>query len=897
LGQPVEFLATLAFHSAKVLANGRVIRALFKVRPQPASHGLPNYVDPWHAGLRLTLSNGATCEAAGQLSVNWDDYAAPFVLVTDATSTIPAGRYWYRLVIADGSGDEVMAYDNTGEWGGNAADHKGVNVTAGKAVQLTWLTPIPAGHTGRIYANTIGGTLFGAEDSLGLLVQGIAAGSTTTTINHHTFINASQAPTLPRVWILYFVIPAANIVQYGDTVTLTAPAGLATDEFGNSTGSASGAAVENLSRCKADGFFTDSHALSASGVEMYVSSTYGSDSNAGTVITAPKATLAAAWTAIPLRSGSHINLLRGDTFLVSTNLTGRYGLDGVPSTPLIMRSYYHDYGQGADPGTRPIISYSTNVINWHAGYTTHWENFIIRDIEWRPVTEGSGIAPIRFFQTVKGFWLTNCLFHSSQVGWETQNAHECLDSGLHRCIVRDNYRVGGGNVQGLYIVGTRGILVSQTVIDRCGYRDAEFAERTQFDHNVYLQNNGPEVINFATWSIRSAGVAFQQRGGGMMAYNIFWSNPFNPSFNRMGGSVHKCVASDSVLSSWGLDGSGHSAISIDIGINFVFSLALNTATASGGGFGLKLINSANYAAAEHYTRYAYLVGRYCTVINHGTGIQAGYGVFSGACAADHCILRNTQSQDVLQVIATDTGLTNIDWFDCDYNAYDSNLAAPFRVTIGATVTTYNFAGWQSAFGKDDGSLAQPITFVDGDYDIVDHSIAEGGPSTESGFIDALRNRGITVWSDLYDAQVAYGNFAVAYTPTNLPAIDLTPGGYYGHYDYRSGLPVFFTLTGPSSLEIDEIGTYTLTPSGTASVTVDLTDNGMPAGTFVPTLITWSAASDARTFTFEAGSAGDRVITAKVGTEVVATKSVTIEDPEEPPIPPTAVAVSSVEWDW
>jgi hypothetical protein len=190
-----------------------------------------------------------------------------------------------------------------------------------------------------------------------------------------------------------------------------------------------------------------------------------------------------------------------------------------------------------------------------------------------------------------------------------------------------------------------------------------------------------------------------------------------------------------------------------------------------------------------------------------------------------------------------------------------------------------------------------VTVVNPAYGLANHSQAEGGPSTKADFLTALRTRGRTTWSDLYSAQAAYDNFAAAYAPTNLPTIDLSPDGYYGHYDYRSGLPVLFTLTGPDELDLDEAGPFTITPSGAPDDTVDLSDDGVPAGTFTPSSITWTGtAQDARSFTYTPHDEGLRTISAEIDGGTVAIKNVSITGGEEPE-PPTGVLISSVNWRW
>jgi hypothetical protein len=308
---------------------------------------------------------------------------------------------------------------------------------------------------------------------------------------------------------------------------------------------------------------------------------------------------------------------------------------------------------------------------------------------------------------------------------------------------------------------------------------------------------------------------------------------------------------------------------------------------------------ANDYSNGYRQRFLYSRARHCTAVDHGVSLVLGNGVFTGFCQVVNCVLKNTSATtDAVQVTLADSNNTN--WIDSDNNAWHIAKSNGWWIDNQGVVTSNTFAAWQ-ALGRDPNSIAATINMVDSTYDMGDHSAAEGGPSTTADFLTALRNRGRTTWSDLYSARAAYDNFSAAYAVTSLPAIDLTADGYYGHYDYRSGLPVFFTITGPDELELDELGTFTITPSGPPDATVQVSDDGAPSGTMNPQNVIWSAAEqDGRTFDYTPKDAdgGSRTITADIAGDVVAIKVVTVTDPEEPPIPPPSGGlVSSAEWRW
>jgi hypothetical protein len=53
-----------------------------------------------------------------------------------------------------------------------------------------------------------------------------------------------------------------------------------------------------------------------------------------------------------------------------------------------------------------------------------------------------------------------------------------------------------------------------------------------------------------------------------------------------------------------------------------------------------------------------------------------------------------------------------------------------------------------------------------------------------GLFNYFKSRAVGSWSGMYNAYYTYNDYVAQYTPTNIPAIDKNPGGYYGAKDYR-----------------------------------------------------------------------------------------------------------------
>lgn len=89
----------------------------------------------------------------------------------------------------------------------------------------------------------------------------------------------------------------------------------------------------------------------------------------------------------------------------------------------------------------------------------------------------------------------------------------------------------------------------------------------------------------------------------------------------------------------------------------------------------------------------------------------------------------------------------------------------------------------------------------------------------------------------------------------------------------------YTLTGPANVNLSTPATFTVTPNGTFTGTVTLSDGGN-GGTLTPSSLTWSGTSDAKMFTYSQASAGAYTISATaspaLGTDQ--TLSVTARNP-------------------
>jgi hypothetical protein len=125
---------------------------------------------------------------------------------------------------------------------------------------------------------------------------------------------------------------------------------------------------------------------------------------------------------------------------------------------------------------------------------------------------------------------------------------------VRRCVIIDSYghwdSSVGGHSQGMYVQYTKGLVIDETVIDRNGWEPrVEGAQRTKFNHNIYVQTCAEETAIRNSIITRGSSHGLQLRGGGEVYNNLFVGNALG-FFTALRDSV---IRSNVVLKSDDID--------------------------------------------------------------------------------------------------------------------------------------------------------------------------------------------------------------------------------------------------------------------------------------------------------------------------------------------------------
>jgi hypothetical protein len=780
-------MSTLNLESLKVMADGRVLRAVFTALTEPASHGVPDWMPGVVAEQSVTISKGGgACEFLTSQAVPFNMGPMGMEAVTDATSTLTPGQYYSKLAFFDGSGNLAKMGCITGKFDSGPA--YAFPIAAGKAFKVYFPEPVPTGHTARIYLSPVNGD----GSDLREVVTGIPAGTTTYTINFPN-VGSNQPPALLS-WIVSWLIPASARVTYGESgVTATGPVGVIRDTAGNVTAAFTASAITNGSLVDADGWMTSDYGTSSNAVTIYVSSTRGSDTNAGT-IAAPVATIAKAWTLLPSSSASRVRFLRGDTFTFSVKPPQKWGVENQPDQPLIFEDYWYDYtGSGTDPGTRPIID-GTNggkvLLGYNFGGTYQGGSVYLRRLHLIAAKLDSLIGMERFV-------VSDCLMDDSAWTPNGDYTRRIKEAVCHRTSIFNSYVVAaeGNRVQGIHTHNTNHSLVSESVVDHCGYRELPPNEiRDIFNHNAYFQTGGTEVMVWGSWITRGGSHGLQIRGGGGAAYNMMTGNAIAGFVGMRGGYIRKNVV--------------------------LHSDDLVNVASPGRGQGLSLIQGYaesplagvcefNIAAhhrgtqplafeASHDVQYngrvmRAMLFRHNTAYEHGIPFRASGTEGVAVDVYQNIFCGDSTDAESHHVYYIFTSVASLAWLTTNDNVLAHKQPALGNPIYAFPLTpkSHTFATWQ-ALGYDVDSVVYPAgtapTFVNGEFGLPEYAAAQG-LSNETGIYAALRTRALGTFPAWYDVvATAWPAFRDAYTPTDVAEIDLTTFGFYGASDYRSGLP-------------------------------------------------------------------------------------------------------------
>ena len=261
----------------------------------------------------------------------------------------------------------------------------------------------------------------------------------------------------------------------------------------------------------------------------------GDNANPGTR-ERPLATVRAALDRVRDGSGDQV-LVRAGSVLSESVWLNRSGESA--ERPLVLGVY------GAGPRPRFEVAGGTWI---HSDFRTDtrfvliqgWEGVAIHRDPLRPGFDGQTLggdwrlggigflgndAGIRIEDCKLSYFATAMVFQSNSEpshGWMTEVT-------LHRNIIVGSYnhhdQQFGGHSQGIYAEYVKHLTLSENVFDHNGWQDSVAgAQRTKFNHNIYIQSNCADVVVRGNVIARGSSHGLQLRPGGVVEENLFVGN-------------------------------------------------------------------------------------------------------------------------------------------------------------------------------------------------------------------------------------------------------------------------------------------------------------------------------------------------------------------------------------
>lgn len=508
---------------AEVLQDGRLVRLLFTSGVACSEVGPPDWRPGWLEGLRIQV-DGVAAEPLGVMKTDWT-LPADQCWTNEREGANLNGRYVARVAYVNDRGEEVELSASYAEF--KSHEHWS-ELKPGTSLVLRLPHPVPTGQTARVYLSGPDGD----GTRCRRVVDGIPPGAETCEVRAQPAPSA-PAPAPLTSWVLHVLMPEGRPIARGRSVTVDVPSGILRDSKNEQTKAARVQAL-NDSWVGEDGFSAE--LVSTASTVLHVSSSRGLDTNPGTA-DRPLKTVARAWRLIKPGAGGTIRLRRGDVF-AEPNWRPQPATDA--RALLVIEDYWHPMGPGGDPGTRPIVQATDRPsINWHPGHARHLGNYLIRRLHF----QGGRVSINTAFDNLI---FDDCTFERAFLSVQARGERAIQNVALLRCTLIDA-NSPGAHVQGFFCHNTRRVLISQCMVDRCGYPSLDFSRRDIYCHNIYLQNSVGEAAVWGSWILRGGSHGVQLRSHGLIARNVLGLNALG-AFIKSGGTqaMNVYIASDDI---------------------------------------------------------------------------------------------------------------------------------------------------------------------------------------------------------------------------------------------------------------------------------------------------------------------------------------------------------------
>ncbi len=286
---------------------------------------------------------------------------------------------------------------------------------------------------------------------------------------------------------------------------------------------------------------------------IYVSSSEGNDDNDGLSEDSPKQTIAAGKALLRDGFPDHLLMKRGDVFYEAIGKT-EYALNKWNEAPLSGRSsdeplVFGAYGTGERPLLKIGAATGIEVCDGDYDGGNSPSSFLAfvglhfyaqtRDPESPEFTGVDGGAGVYSRTRGKSMLIEDCRFdYCSLMVFAAKNSGDpnprFEDLKVRRTVVHGAYDVES-HEQGLFTNLVDGILIEECVFDHNGWNDLAGAERTIFNHNVYVTTECSGLIARGNLFSRGSSSGIQARPGGIIENNLFVGNATHLNFGWVWG--------------------------------------------------------------------------------------------------------------------------------------------------------------------------------------------------------------------------------------------------------------------------------------------------------------------------------------------------------------------------
>jgi hypothetical protein len=483
---------------------------------------------------------------------------------------------------------------------------------------------------------------------------------------------------------------------------------------------------------------------------VFVSSATGNDAFDGLSTSSPKRTIAAGRSLLRNGYPDWLLLERGGVW--DEPLGPAWNLSGRSASERMVVSTY-----GSSPD-RPLLR--TGIQTGFSAFAGTPNNHIaIVGLHfWCNGYTGSQGTPrgLQLFGEIQNFLIEDCCVEGYETNVVVQGLNESpaptgrhKNIALRRNVIVDAYNTGSTNSQGIFASGTDGLILSENLFDRNGWRDdVAGSVPTWYRHNVYVQNLNTDVILTSNIVARTDGVL--ARSGGLVDDNLILRNALGlmfggggyPSIEAAGvaGTMRRNVVLDGndlqpgSPRGWGIWMANVRQATVDRNVVAInshghspFPVTFDVANGGIGGV-MNTVYSNNLVYA--WSGISRFTGNASQVVN----VKLQSNCFQNPYTYDPLLVHDQSSSTL--------GVTSAN------NVFGSIAATSAWMESGGSLLS--LAQWKPLV-RDTTSTAQWTQFPDPGRSIPSYQVSLGGTGTLVGFLTEARKQSRAYWRPEYTA--------------------------------------------------------------------------------------------------------------------------------------------------